>query len=151
MVVGQCEENEPHGRNSAYLRATGKFILDYGDYNSEITSGQYNTDYVLKFSTVIGNAWLDINGTRSTSLTQPTTLSPSNLWIFNNLYSQVHREGDLKCTKAKLYYAKIYDHNGVLVRDFVPVKNAFTGEVGLWDNVTERFYGNAGTGVFLAG
>ena len=50
---------------------------------------------------------------------------------------------------ARLYYCKIYD-NGMLVRDFIPCKNA-SGVAGLWDDVNSQFYQNAGTGSFIAG
>ena len=50
---------------------------------------------------------------------------------------------------ARLYYCKIYD-NGVLVRDFIPCKNA-SGVAGLWDDVNSQFYQNAGTASFIAG
>lgn len=49
----------------------------------------------------------------------------------------------------KLYSCQIYD-NGTLVRDFVPCVND-SGEVGLYDLSTKAFFGNAGTGVFIAG
>lgn len=44
---------------------------------------------------------------------------------------------------------QIYD-NGVLVRDFLPCKNP-GGEVGMYDLVNGKFYGNAGTGEFVTG
>lgn len=50
---------------------------------------------------------------------------------------------------VKLYSCQIYD-NGNLIRDFVPCIDP-TGTVGLYDQVERKFYGNAGTGVFLAG
>ena len=49
----------------------------------------------------------------------------------------------------KLYVCKLFD-NGNLIRDFVPCIDP-TGAVGLYDLVDGKFYGNAGTGVFLAG
>lgn len=49
----------------------------------------------------------------------------------------------------KLYVCQLYD-NGNLIRDFVPCID-FTGAVGLYDQAEGKFYGNAGTGVFLAG
>ena len=55
---------------------------------------------------------------------------------------------DTRKLSAKLYSCKIYD-NGLLVRDFVPVKND-QDQVGLYDLVNEQFYANAGTGVFGA-
>lgn len=48
---------------------------------------------------------------------------------------------------AKMYSCQIYD-NGVPVRDFVPVRNKSTFEVGLFDRVGRVFYPNAGTGTF---
>ena len=54
----------------------------------------------------------------------------------------------------RLYSCKIWKttaFEGVpLIRDFIPCKNA-SGEVGLWDDVNSAFYGNAGTGAFIAG
>lgn len=49
----------------------------------------------------------------------------------------------------KLYSCKIYDGD-TLVRDFVPCKNDLD-VVGLYDLVGEKFYGNLGTGLFVAG
>lgn len=57
-------------------------------------------------------------------------------------------------TSMRLYSCKIWKttaFEGVpLIRDFIPCKNA-SGEVGLWDDVNSVFYGNAGTGAFIAG
>ena len=50
----------------------------------------------------------------------------------------------------KLYSMKIYDNDGNLVRNFVPCRNSY-GEVGLYDWVTNQFYGNAGSGEFKFG
>ena len=52
--------------------------------------------------------------------------------------------------KGKIYACKIWSRD-VLVRDFVPVRNVYTGEVGLLDKVSGRFFGNSGTGSFVAG
>ena len=40
--------------------------------------------------------------------------------------------------------------NGILVRDFVPCKNP-EGETGMYDTLHAKFYGNSGTGTFVAG
>ena len=50
---------------------------------------------------------------------------------------------------GKLYSCQIYD-NGVLVRDFVPCKNA-NGKAGLYDCENGVFYPNAGSGEFGVG
>lgn len=49
----------------------------------------------------------------------------------------------------KLYVGELFD-NGNLIRDFVPCVDP-TGNAGLYDLVSGKFYGNSGTGVFLAG
>lgn len=48
-----------------------------------------------------------------------------------------------------LSICKIYD-NGTLIRNFVPCRNQ-SGIVGLYDLVNSKFYGNSGTGTFIAG
>lgn len=50
----------------------------------------------------------------------------------------------------KLYSCQIYDNND-LVRKYIPVRHKTTKEVGLWDQVNNKYYGNAGTGEFVAG
>lgn len=50
---------------------------------------------------------------------------------------------------GKIYSCQIYD-NGVLVRDYIPVINS-DGAIGLFDLVSQTFFGNAGTGTFIAG
>lgn len=50
--------------------------------------------------------------------------------------------------KARLYYLKLYE-NDILVRDMIPVR---VGQEGyLYDRITHRLYGNAGTGNFVLG
>ena len=50
---------------------------------------------------------------------------------------------------GKKYSYKIYD-NDTLVRDYIPCQTA-SGEIGMWDDVNSVFYGNDGTGTFIAG
>lgn len=65
------------------------------------------------------------------------------LWALNN-------NGEIKwLASGKLYSCQIYD-NGTLVRDYVPCRSP-EGEAGLYDLVNDAFYGNAGTGDFIAG
>lgn len=88
-----------------------------------------------------------------------------NEFIING--SSVHRTQDIKgtvndtniaifanrCTswgsRMRLYEFKIADADDLLC-DFIPCINA-AGEVGLYDLVSEAFFGNCGTGEFIAG
>lgn len=56
---------------------------------------------------------------------------------------------DKRMVSMRLYTCQIYDQE-TLVRNFVPCQDP-TGNVGLYDLVGEKFYGNAGTGDFVAG
>lgn len=48
------------------------------------------------------------------------------------------------------FSARVYD-NGSLVRDLVPARRDSDGAVGMYDTVGNQFYGNSGTGAFVAG
>ena len=86
-----------------------------------------------------------INGELVFTATYKTFTSPVNMYIFNN-----NNNGSLSGgSSAKLYNCSIYN-NGVLIRSFIPCKNA-SGTVGLYDSVNNQFYQNAGSGTFIAG
>lgn len=77
--------------------------------------------------------------------TSATFQVPVNMTLF-----ALNRNGSVyEKTTMTLYSCQIYD-NGILVRDYVPCLNP-SNEVGLYDIVNGEFYGNAGTGEFIAG
>ena len=56
---------------------------------------------------------------------------------------------------AYYYYCRLYtfeiEVDNILVRSFIPVRRQSDGAVGLYDAVSKRFFGNSGTGSFIAG
>jgi hypothetical protein len=50
---------------------------------------------------------------------------------------------------GRIYSCKLWDANGVLVRDFIPVRKGTVGY--LYDRVSGKLFGNAGTGDFVLG
>lgn len=80
-----------------------------------------------------------------------TSLSNNTFQVSTSLFLLAFNEnGSGKLVGSfKLYSCQIYD-NGTLVRDFVPCINP-SGAVGLYDLVTAAFFGNSGTGTFVAG
>ena len=68
-----------------------------------------------------------------------------------NLYLHAtNNAGTLQyASQMKSYFCKLYD-NGTLIRDFIPCSNP-SGAIGLYDLANNKFYANAGTGVFTAG
>ena len=57
--------------------------------------------------------------------------------------------GSVLKSSSAVYECQIYD-DGTLVRNYIPCINP-SSEVGLYDTVNNTFYGNAGTGNFIAG
>lgn len=60
-----------------------------------------------------------------------------SMWLFYRVGGSSNTLGF-----GKLYSLKIYD-NGVLARDFIPVKNMDSGTYGLYDKVNKQFYASA--------
>lgn len=58
--------------------------------------------------------------------------------------------GNGKRGQYKLYFYKL-NNGSLLVRDYVPAKRNSDGSVGLYDLVSNTFFGNSGTGTFVAG
>lgn len=52
--------------------------------------------------------------------------------------------------EGRTYNAQIWD-NSTLVRDFIPVQRISDNAIGMYDAVNKQFYGNSGSGVFVAG
>lgn len=75
---------------------------------------------------------------------------------FTNSYNQPFylfarcNGGGTNYGKGKIYSCKLYV-NRTLYRNYTPVYNIYTGEIGLFDKVESKFYGNAGTGTFTKG
>ena len=88
---------------------------------------------------------LFVNGNLTWTPDTATFTVPANMTLF-----ALNRNGSIaeKLT-GKIYFAQLLKA-GKLVRDFIPCVDP-AGNVGLYDLVGGKFYGNSGTGVFLAG
>lgn len=105
------------------------------------------TAYEVDFSTIHGSVYCKING-EDQGITVGGASVKSSLSI---PLLALNRNGTIQYkTAAKLWGAKIYDKTGTLRRDFIPAKNS-SNVVGMWDDVSGEFYGNAGSGSFTAG
>ena len=106
-----------------------------------------NTRYVIKASTVKGDSYMDINGSRAISTTDSSSRCEGSVYVFSNQYTQYHNHVS---APIKLYSLKFWLPNGTLIRDFIPCISPI-GKVGLYDKVTKRFFGNSGQGYLIAG
>ena len=138
------------GTSGRFTVFTGNTTADLQvDYNTEQTLASVSSSItglnVNSRTTLEVSNSLVINGTTVKTVSAASFVSTYNLFLFaNNNVGTAQLPGSMK-----LYYCQIYD-NGTLVRDFVPCINE-DGEVGLYDRVNSKFYGNAGTGTFSAG
>ena len=147
-IVGSHNEGSPYGRNGVGSVSNTYWELGTGDTcPASSTAISLNTKYQLYGSTVKGNSYLNVNGSRVITTSDSSSRSSYNVLLFTNQYSRYYGHGG---AIGRLYSMKIYKSNGTLVRDFVPCVNPY-GEVGMYDKVTGGFFGNSGTGYFRAG
>ena len=53
--------------------------------------------------------------------------------------------------EMSIYGLKIIDSNNELIHNLIPTERISDGEAGLYDTITDKFYGNAGNGSFVKG
>lgn len=93
-------------------------------------------------------------GSKSCTLTESVTQSEPTvgLTVFGATNTgvsagvRIFQKRDTYC-----YGLKVYDENNDLIYDLIPVERERDGAAGLYDRVTGKFYGNAGTGEFVKG
>lgn len=123
--------------NSSQVTTGGEMCWGSGNFNPYITSNE-RMQISVKSTTLTTP-----NGTQSVG--SQTFTSGCNIWLFCR---NANGTAD-QFSKTQLYSMKMYN-GSTLIRDFVPCKNA-SGQVGLYDTVNGKFYGNNGTGAFVAG
>lgn len=110
-----------------------------------VTAGQV---YELTCQTANGILTYNCGSTTGSVAVSGSVNKAQTLYVFTQ-HSHSASDTANQAISMKLYDCKIYD-NGTLVRDFVPCKDS-SGVYGLYDMVSAKFYGNAGTGAFTAG
>jgi len=117
--------------------------IDFQSYETNRLTTEFNNEknYIL-----ISKTLMQIGERTKRQISYTDFETPSNCYIFyvsgGNIYGQKAR--------MKLYNFKIYQ-NDVLIKDFIPCYKKINNEIGLYDLVSNTFFTNAGTGVFLKG
>ena len=118
-----------------------KFGGTYGSSQVDITS---NVGALVRLLVDQNRNQLTFNG-QSYTFPVATFQTPVNLPLLAR-----NTNGTLAAyISAKVWSAQLFD-DGQLIRDYVPCKNP-SNEVGLYDLVNNKFYGNSGIGAFTAG
>ena len=121
----------------------------FGTITNKYITISLNTWYTL----ILNNRYLNVNSSLldSTATAFATDDNPVSIYIFGRHGVQPQSEpADTIDTlgASLLRYMKIWKGT-TLIRDFIPVRK---GDVGyLYDNVSNRLFGNSGTGVFTLG
>ena len=152
----------PHGTNGTY-----SIYLGNSSTQGNVATGSLGTRFNLNILTTANkNLLVGLNGENKLSVTyngtvmsrsgaytsSSTSTTVGNIFIFAN-HNSARGSSDAafqNVSAMRLYAFKMYD-NGTLVRDFIPCINDSTGKAGLYDLITNTFYGNDGTGDFTAG
>ena len=133
-------------------RGNGKYyeLFDSSSVNDNLYylwntkySEYFNVNYLLRRTVEIDKNTAKVDGiTKTYTYTEFQVDYPLFLGADNNEGTASHY------TPIRIYSCKIYD-NGMLVRDYIPVQIIKTKEIGLWDKVEKKFYGNSGDGEFI--
>lgn len=94
---------------------------------------------------VIKGGKISINGAQVATYTAGALSSGSGqFYVFNN-------NAKSRYSNMFLYELELYDSSGATVRKYVASKRNSNNAIGMYDLVSNTFYGNAGTGTFTAG
>ena len=105
-----------------------------------------NSSYVRK-SDGYNLSW-DIS---SLQIVEPAIKQPLTILGAYYSYESINPNPTNRLAPYTLYSFKMYDVNNALTHDLVPTERVRDGAAGLYDRVTGKFYGNAGTGEFVKG
>lgn len=139
----------------ASRKANDRFLLCYVENNKYcIGYGNYWTFGTVSDDTICVETLLQ-NKEQKCWIDNILSYSNNYEYTLNNdleLYLFARNNIDTKDmpSKCKVYYIMLYDQYDSLIRNFIPCINP-SNKVGMYDTVTQTFFGNSGTGEFIAG
>lgn len=133
----------PYKRTYAVLvdQSTENVRFDYNNHLNHL--GIYNKKITIKKSGL--NVYVD--NVLNVNLYKGEFTTPSTLLLFGILQG-----GTVNASQAggKIYFLKMKE-NGMLVRDFIPVKRKSDGVIGMYDLVGRKFYTSPNGVAFTGG
>ena len=144
-IVGSHNPDSPYGRNGSYVNGD-RWEFGYGETCPQVGTGALDTTYEVDFKTTSAEAYLKVRGGvysdwSTIAVDSGQAVSTLNCYLFHQTYS-INRGSP--ATLAKVWYVRIYDSAGNLVRDFVPVCRKSDKVVGMWDAANAVFYTSVG-------
>lgn len=126
-----------------WANANGKIRFDYALNTTDNKDGP---------NSIVGS-WVGVSKRKERNFVNGIEYTPNETKTFacdgNAYLFGMNNNGTADwLVSAQVAYCRIYE-NGVLVRDFIPVRRGTVGY--LYDRVTRKLFGNAGTGDFTCG
>ena len=121
----------------------------YRNFGTKITDINYLTGTISNYGTELSLT--------DNNITITCSGGSSSNYNYNLFCTGTENPADYRYAKARIYSGMTMSVNGVKLRHFVPVpKGLLIGNFvvpsnGMWDTVTQTFYGNVGTGEFEIG
>lgn len=147
--VQDTADSDSNGSNAPLMTYSDrtKFAMYVGTANQNSNFAvATSTMYVAKACTYTGNTYLTLNGTTQT-FTNTGTRGTKSIYMFG-----LNNGGNLGyASSSRIYYLKLTDSNGVVVRDFIPVKRKVDNVLCMYDKVSGLYFTNKGSGTFTAG
>mgnify|MGYP004647282361 FL=1 len=132
------------------------FMLLCSESDKTYRSDFYNSNVAITNAISIEDAPVTIDKNKNvTTFSNMATKFTNTNGTFSSSYSLTFFAGNTQGTVGnytngvKLYSLQLYTDD-VLVRNYIPCID-YSGNIGLYDTVTDSFFTNAGTGVFIAG
>lgn len=135
--------------------AAGRWRFDHvasmGEYENK-SAAPVNADCTLVVNGKTGVCKMNGETVRTMATSDDDTATAASVLSFFILNNSASGTAMAYYGRAnfKMYFFRIYDVNGALVRDYVPAKNG-SGVAGLWDRVNNAFWPSAGAEAFIAG
>ena len=125
------------------------FGIGNDDYSSNYGSIEYSTGTNFQHYKITKDG-LYINGTQAVAYTVEYAEPNAGGTLFGRRDVRATTTALTNTGKMKIKRAKFYN-GSTLVFNFIPCYNKLTGVIGMYDLVSNSFYSNSGTGVFLKG
>ena len=145
LFFGARSSSSANGIVFGYFGTTSSYVGFGG--SSANYSTTINPMDNSKHKVLLSNNYYKLDGVNQT-ISNRTTLTS-----FNDIYLgtwNTNGSADSRMYIGKIYRFTIYDGND-LVLDLIPCINNSTGKAGMYDIVSDTFFGNNGTGDFTSG
>jgi len=126
-----------------------KWEATFGNSKTSTATLQPNTDIAFEVSFISGEKYLRVDGTDVLSTDNAASIYSASIYLFGHNRSNAFFKQESMA--GWLYEVKLYDSSKTLVRDLVPCICDSDSKVGMYDLVTEQFYGGKGEGSLIAG